>query len=309
VRSVRCPEKPVVVDATNLKIRLIRDEQERDEELKNAIRELETAIGTSTSVPNDWRIKEQAIWNMAIPDQSSTDTNEFAVAAPAVIISALVKFGIKLIVEQIDKALQREIEKYTAVHQVKSDVQLYKKNQVLKYPLLQLTRYDDNDVIALDLLVQMIVCGDDSGDQVLKIRPLRLFLGEAAPKHNGTLGIAVSLKADAVWKGQTLKNALDIENLLLRSMAIGEGQLPMYDCDTYWNVDEEADKQILDRVPFQLLPPSNHGEQKLSMTIVVVEVGNVPWFKQKIAELFHSKTDSISDGIFSLLKNSVAALA
>jgi hypothetical protein len=128
-------------------------------------------------------------------------------------VTASVTAGVTLVVDQIDKAFQKKIKKYTATYGCGKEFSHYNdrrdndKHQLL-HRLLHMTWYDDlyrvDRIPLFDLLVQIVV---DS--EVLRIRPLRLlFVKAPAAKCKDKVGIAVSLQADAVYNGTYLKNAL-----------------------------------------------------------------------------------------------------
>jgi hypothetical protein len=268
---------------------------------KEAIAELSTAGGTG--LPSGWEKLESQSWAKAKPEPVEVELE----AVPALVIAAagyVVKPLIRWFVGKVDKKLQEELEEYTAVYRGAADFQLYRRGSQgprLAHTCFRLSRLverDGSEVVAFDLLAQLRIIDRE----VLKIRPLRLFVGETVAKtKDDYLGIAVSLKADAVWREDRETHrragALTVEELLTRRVETGSGKLPLY--VTFWSDKSEQDDILWSSFPSQPLPPwsrydgVSYGGSHLALDIAVAEVGNVPWLLEKVADLVHAKRDDI----------------
>ncbi len=266
---------------------------------EQAITELRAAAGPD--LPSDWENRERQSWGRAAPEIG------LEMVPPAMLAAAagyVVKPLIRWFVGKIDTKLQDKVREYTAVYQGLADFQLYERSPdgpQLAHPLLRLTRLvprGGDEVAAFDLLAQIRIIDRE----VLKIRPLRLFVNEVAAKtQDDYLGLAVSLKADAVWRegrdSHRRADALAIEELLARRIETGQGHLPLY--ETYWSDKPEEDQAIWASIPSQALPPwssydeVSYGGSHLALRVAVAEAGNVPWLIKNAAKIFHAKRDDI----------------
>lgn len=313
------PVKWVEIDPEERKgslvVKLITGKKERDLELQRAIAELDRAVNSGTGIHNDdketeelsapapsstlpsnWQILETASWQKAIPGREPSHFEAFTLWAVGTIVSFMsVNLVYKWISKKLDSRLLEALKTHTSGYefQTTKSIKLCKRDRdgrvSVDYPLIRLTRYNDRGMVAFDLLLQAIIM---NGDEVLKIRPLRLFLKEpAAKQQGGKITIAASLHADAIWQNdERLKDALKVQDLLLATVDVKNGQ-PFYDCKSYWNIDQDEDDAIVKRtmwqplLPFAVLNP---------LSVTVVEVGDVAWLKANVAQLV-DKGDRVAD--------------
>jgi hypothetical protein len=263
---------------------------------EEAVAELAAAGGAG--LPDHWEALERESWAKAMPTEA---VPALAIAAAGYIVKPLIRW----FVGKVDEALQGKVGEYTAAYHGAADFQLYERGGQgprLAHPCFRLSRLvarGDAEVVAFDLLAQLRILDRE----VLKIRPLRLFVSEVAAKtEGGYLGIAVSLKADAVWREghetHRRTGVLAIEELLTRRIETGSGKLPLY--TTFWSSKPEQDDTLWTSFPSQPLPPWStyddvtYGGSHLALDVAVAEAGNVPWLLKNAAKLFHSQRDDIA---------------
>lgn len=265
---------------------------------EEAIVELRAAGGAA--LPADWEARERQSWALAQPEAALESVSALAATAAGYVAKPLIRW----FVGKVDDKLQESVRKYTATYHGTADFQLYVRSDHgprLAHSCLRFTRLVERggqERVAFDLLAQVRIVDRE----VLKIRPLRLFVGEVAAKtERDFLGIAVSLKADAVWRegeeSRRLEKALQIDELLARRVEVGNGKLPLY--GTYWNAKPELDAIHWASFASQPLPPWSryddvrYGGSHLALDVSVAEAGNVPWLLENAAKLFHAKRDDI----------------
>jgi hypothetical protein len=293
--------KTRLIPVPNLSIDQCRDE---------AIKELAAACGGG--FPKKWKTLECDSWAKAgpvakaIPPAAKGVSPAEAVAVAATVAGYIAKPLIRWFVGKVDKRLQTKVGKYTAVYHGAANFQLYERGlqgPQLAHPCFRLSRLvegGDSEVVAFDLLAQLHIVDRE----VLKIRPLRLFVSEIAAKTKDQyLGIAVSLKADVVWRDgretHRRTEAVAIEELLAHRIETASGRLPLY--VTFWDAKAELDDTLWSSFPAQPLPPWStyddvtYGGSHLAMDAVVAEAGNAPWLLKNAAKLFHDQRDDIAN--------------
>ena len=157
-------------------------------------------------------IKDQLCSNSTVAPQDA--------AIAGAIFSMVVEPLIKSFVDHIDAQIKKELEKYTATYgSLASTDALYTDafTRELAMTCIRFTRsLPDNDgklVPTLDLIAQVRNSKDGGA---LQIRPLRLYYGAAQAKGD-QFGLAISIKADAVWRDGNASNSAEVFNHILHT--------------------------------------------------------------------------------------------
>ncbi len=176
-------------------------------------------------------VNTQAIENTCFP---TPEGGSGATRPKSIIGSALAFLAPKLIglfVKEVDKGLEKEIEKYSAVHSKKIMIEPYatteNKDLRLSSNCFRYSKFTEsytdqksNGVITrtskrnldLDFIGQWSVIDNNH----IRIRPLRLYVDTpAVPKDSDELSLAISAKASGVWRDENVGKSEDIFNTIV----------------------------------------------------------------------------------------------
>lgn len=220
-------------------------------------------------------------------------------------LTFLVGPAIDFVLDQIDKALQAELQQYIAAYSGTLDEKFYKstssRGPVAAWTCFRFSRAigtDDQGKVVMDLIGQFVLTDEKDA---LKIRPLRLYFAQAKAKGD-QIGITLSLKAESVWRQHNIGQSEKVfeHNLLSEKVDISSGQpVVKYYLDNEWS--------SYPRLP--LIPWSTNLDESMkggtvTLTVTVAEVGAPPKLLEYAAKLFTKNKGDIAQ----LMKDSTKKL-
>jgi hypothetical protein len=241
--------------------------------------------------------------------------------------------GIGFVVDKIDSRLQKEIAEYTGTFDANWSGEFYAESNATPTTQLQCFRLsrgykkdekdkkkDKEDRLAMDFVGLLRING-----QRLEIQPLRLYYENplANTDSDEAYGVAIKLKMDAIWmdehRGRREAGVIDAsivsEKVVLKldkedvkntkdakAPCTKEGTNGPYYYKYYGAIDGTCTKgELKDQIVYAPLPPWSrypgqaYGKNWITATTTVGEVGAVPKFLKKLAEVFHDNKDDIEE--------------
>lgn len=221
-------------------------------------------------------------------------------AATKFFITQVLSPGLRLLFSPIASRVHEELAKYSSVAVATSSVDFYRGNEgsgpsprlESKYGCIRFTRYTTGDAgpgeVAVDFVASIRL---DAQRDAIVLHPLRLYVGKATARSaTGHYGIAIELKADAVWRdefsghqGPVFQQALANENIDLGT----KFALKYYPIDSATGI----------RVP---IVPVSYGVDRgqdfgrALFTVSVAEVGAPPAVLAMLGELLPPSPDSLA---------------
>lgn len=124
--------------------------------------------------------------------------------------------GVRLVLDRIERRMQAELQKYSAVYRAQADGLFYRYEDangqpLLRYNCLRITRLpagSDDGAAEMDLLFRLRLTPQGDG---MELTPLRLHLARAAAHtDDGRVNLSVGLSAQAVWRDATVGRSSEI---------------------------------------------------------------------------------------------------
>jgi hypothetical protein len=171
-----------------------------------------------------------------------------------------------------------------------------------RYRCLRFTRFVTNAAGSTDIGLDFVGgIGLDPAEDAIVLRPLRLFIDKAAAKSsNGRYGVALALRADAVWREEFAGHR---QSIFEQTMATDNVDLRSGSFLKYYGVDETRNQ----RVP--IVPVSSGIDQardfgRADFTLSVAEFGAPPAILALLSEIFPPS----DEGLASLLLKAALAV-
>lgn len=208
-------------------------------------------------------------------------------------LAFLVGPAIDFVLEQVDKALQAELQKYVAVYSAKVEEKFYKSmdpsGPSAAWTCFRFSRavgQAESPHIVFDFVGQFELTDDRDA---VRIRPLRLFLLE--PKAKGEhVGITLSMTAESVWRDQNRGRSEKIFDSTLVSERVdleNGGPFVKYYLDTDW-----TDSPRLPLIPWSTNAGVGKKSGDVTLMLTVAEVSAPPqWLKYAATVFTKNKGD------------------
>lgn len=238
----------------------------------------------------------------------------FAFLAPTLgkLAGKLIDKGSTYVVNKIDDALTKELEKYTATYQAGVNDAFYRKsggNLVLKSNCFRMSRIEtikeegkeDRQELAMDFIGQFRLVDQDA----IQVRPLRLFVKKPLAKSKDKkgareFGISLSLKADATWRsakkhGQSLNDAL--------SVALATEKFKLDDDNTFYYknyLKGVKGESGWNKSRYQkIIPHSPEGKSFAYLEVSVAEVGKAPWILKTLQKYVSGHKNDLTERLIA----------
>jgi hypothetical protein len=224
-----------------------------------------------------------------------------AAAGVAELAGLFLRPVVALIVGTVDKAIQAELDAYVAAYSASTLTERFyaatDPEIVLGSTCFRFSR-TDGAVTALDLVGQLRLAEDGGA---LMIRPLRLYFAEAKARGD-VVGLAVSLKAEAVWLDSASRKTEKTFDVTVLKEARRTGAPSV----TYY-VAPEAPQGEAAFIPVKLPPWTRRTAHtgatgNVTLTLTVAEAGNTPSHLKTFAAIFSDKQDDLSKLIAKALE-------
>jgi hypothetical protein len=199
----------------------------------------------------------------------------------------------------LDKAADRvraELAKYSAFSERTARIDFYRGGSPAsasarlesRYTCLRFTRFVDsssgNDVI-LDFVAGV---GLDSDHDAILLRPRRLYVSKATARSaTGRYGVAITIKADAVWRDANVGHRSVIFDQSLVSEAIDLTAKPFL---TYYGTEPLGGMRV-PIIPVSADVDRAHDFGRVDMTVDVAETGVQPALLTLLAQYLPTTTD------------------
>jgi hypothetical protein len=216
--------------------------------------------------------------------------------------------GIDFVIGRIDKVLQAEIGKYTAVYEAAESLSFYRVSSAaprLAPNCLRLTRLkNDTQDVAMDFVARL----DIDGGERLRITPLRLYVAHPAVEtSNGNSGISATLRIDASWREENRAEKLsEVVNVALFAAKIERNtQKPFYNVICTWapNQPQPCTEALLAPLPpWSRYGSVDFGGNLVIATVTVAEAGQVGWLLDTLAKGFSDNKDNVGKELKSAAK-------
>ncbi len=213
---------------------------------------------------------------------------------PKGIFSGLQKQVVNVILAQVSERIRREIDQYSTMFSQRAAIDFYapgssstrayddrlrSRYSCFRFAQADLTQAGDLDV-AFDFVAAIGIA--DTQDAVI-VRPLRLFIGRPSVKSKDrSLGIAIGIHADAIWREATrgVKDTIWDEVVLSDGSDLTSGPALRY------FLDGSAPEV---RLP---LPPTSVGVDtarpygRIDVSVTAAEVGALPTSLEVLGDIF-----------------------
>jgi hypothetical protein len=242
----------------------------------------------------------------------TTDSRQHERSLLLTTLSMLSRTGVRLILDRLERRVQQELEKYSAVYQAETEGLLYRFSDssgrpLLRFNCLRIARLPagkDDAPAELDLVLRLKLSAQ--GD-AMELTPLRLYLAKpAAATSDGRVDISVNLAANAIWRDQTIGRGQTIFDQVVFSTSAPSGgsvaALRYFATDTVRPV-------LLPIIPVSTSvdPVTPYGYARITAT--VAETGVPPDKLEQAVDLLSRHRDSISAALLKACENRLLALA
>ena len=239
--------------------------------------------------------------------------NELCTSQPGVagesplMLAFLIEPVIEFTLDQIDEALEKELEKYVAAYMATSTTRFYKSSSSgspeLENKCFRFTRIkrdkDNLPVVTMDLIGQFRLT---EGNGALQVRPLRLYYAEGQVKEGNPVGLTVVLKAESTWRedniGKSAKifehklfsKKMDTADMSNRLQYPIESVIPedLFNKGSYWK-----DNALLPLIPWSKENNVPVFDGMVRLTLLVTEVSTPPEILKQAASLFKNNKGEI----------------
>jgi len=202
---------------------------------------------------------------------------------------------LSITLEKVADRVRAEIGKYTAISERNQRLDYYRggsasagpagparlesRYQCLHFVRLQATAAGGSDV-ALDLVAGV---GLDSARDAIVLRPLRLFVAKSTARSaTGHYGVAISVKADAVWKDAMVGHQGTVFDLTIATESIDLGSGPFI---KYYPTDAFGGRRV-PIVPVSADIDRSRDFGRVDFTVTTAEIGTPPATLTLLSQLF-----------------------
>jgi hypothetical protein len=199
-----------------------------------------------------------------------------------------------LVIDRVAERVKAELAKYSAMSERTARVDYYRGSNGgarldHRYTCLRFTRIESTagggTAIALDLVAGI---GLDSGRDAILLRPLRLFAGNAAAKSaTGRYGIAILVRAEAVWRDAVVGQKGVIFDQTIASENV---ELPSKPFLKYYPTDPLVGQRV-PIIPVSVDADRTHDFGRADFTVTAAEIGAQPATLAFLAQLLPTTTD------------------
>jgi hypothetical protein len=199
--------------------------------------------------------------------------------------------GWRVLLHPLAVSVKEELQKYAQVSSASASGDYYRASDTpgaaaplsSRISCLRFTRFAPADSGADEVILDFVASARlDATRDAIRLRPLRLYISHSGAKSaNGHYSVAISVKADAVWRdelighqGQVFEQDLASESVDLKSSSFIK----------YYPTDADSGRRV-PIVPISFATDRSHDFGRAEFTVSVAELGTTPATLALLAEM------------------------
>ena len=204
---------------------------------------------------------------------------------------------LSITLEKVADRVRAEIGKYTAISERNQRLDYYRGASIAsgpgrldsRYQCLHFVRLQPNAAGGADVALDVVAgVGLDTVRDAIVLRPLRLFVAKSTARSaTGHYGVAISVKADAVWKDAMVGHQGTVFDLTIATESMDLGSGPFI---KYYPTDAMGGRRV-PIVPVSVDIDRSHDFGRVDFTVSAAEVGTPPATLTLLSQLFPLTTE------------------
>lgn len=204
---------------------------------------------------------------------------------------------LNLTLEKVAERVRAEIAKYSALSERSERIDYYRGNAAAagsgrlesRYQCLHFVRVQPNagggSDVALDLVAGI---GLDTARDAIVLRPLRLFIAKSTARSaTGHYGVAISVKADSVWRDANVGHQATVFETTIATESIDLASGPFI---KYYPTDLMGGRRV-PIVPISTEIDRSRDFGRVDFTVSAAEIGTQPATLTLLSQLFPLTTE------------------
>ena len=204
---------------------------------------------------------------------------------------------LSMTLEKVADRVRAEIGKYTAISERNERLDYYRGSTSAagsgrlenRYQCLHFVRVQPNASGGSDVALDVVAgIGLDTARDAIVLRPLRLYVAKSTARSaTGHYGVAISVKADAVWRDTMVGHQGTVFELTLASESIDLAGGPFI---KYYPTDVMGGRRV-PIVPISADIDHSHDFGRVDFTVSAAEIGTPPATLTLLSQLFPLTTE------------------
>ena len=204
---------------------------------------------------------------------------------------------LSMTLEKVADRVRAEIGKYTAISERNQRLDYYRGTPAAagpgrlesRYQCLHFVRLQPNAAGGADVALDVVAgVGLDTARDAIVLRPLRLFVAKSTARSaTGHYGVAISVKADAVWRDALVGHQGTVFDLTIASESIDLASGPFI---KYYPTDVFGGRRV-PIVPISTDIDRSHDFGRADFTVSAAEIGTPPATLTLLSQLFPLTTE------------------
>jgi len=213
---------------------------------------------------------------------------------------SLVVQGWRVLLHPLAVSVKEELQKYAEVSSASATGDYYRASEAAgptaplasRISCLRFTRFGGTDSGADDVVLDYVASVRlDTTRDAIRLRPLRLFISHSGAKStNGHYSVAVSVKANAVWRdefighqGQVFNQTLTTESVDLKSGSVLK----------YYPTDADSGTRV-PIVPISFAADRSHDFGRVEFAVSAAELGTTPATLSLLADMLPDPNEDLA---------------
>ncbi len=204
---------------------------------------------------------------------------------------------LSMTLEKVADRVRAEIAKYTAISERNERLDYYRGSPAAagsghlesRYQCLHFVRLQPNAAGGADVALDVVagIALDTQRDAIV-LRPLRLYVAKATARSaTGHYGVAISVKADAVWRDAMVGHQGTVFDLTIATESIDLGTGPF---TKYYPTDVMGGRRV-PIVPVSVDVDRSRDFGRVDLTVSAAEIGTPPATLALLSQLFPLTTE------------------